>query len=328
MMGAMKPCAARWSLLATALAIGCASAPPPAPAPRSGAATPPPPPSAAPSARPTPPAPPPPPAPPIPAGAPVTPSRAIPPGARPSAGCVLHTITMGTQQRRVTVDGVARSFSVVVPPGNEPGFPLPLVFAFHGLGGSGNLARIYFGVEQQTENRAVFIYPDGKPQNSFNNRTGWDLRADGSDLRFFDAMLREVGAVVCFDQARVFAVGHSFGGYFTNALACQRAAALRGIATVAAGLPPGPCPGPAVAAWSTHGAADRVVPLAQGTAARDHWRSGASCGTATKAAIPAPCLAFDGCGARTPVQFCQHPGNHDWPSFAAGAIWRFFASLD
>lgn len=249
----------------------------------------------------------------------------MPPGVKASIGCQQPTITTGTRSKRIVVDGVNRDFMVVVPPGTEPQVPLSLVVAWHGLGDNGLRARVYFGVEQQTHRRAIFLYPDGLPLADRGNRPGWELKPGGRDLKFFDALIKEASTMLCFDEARVFAVGHGEGGDFANALACHRPGVLRGIATVGSGLPSDACPGKGVATWAAAGKNDPA--FTRGAAARDHWQAANGCGKTSKPAIPSPCVRFEGCTEKAPVQFCPHGGDGDWPTFAGPAIWRFFASL-
>jgi polyhydroxybutyrate depolymerase len=255
------------------------------------------------------------------------PAPPVAPGVKPSVGCQQPTITTGTRQKRIAVDGVNRNFMVVVPAGTQPQSPLPLVLAWHGLGDSGLRARVYYGVEQQTHHGALFIYPDGLPLATQGNRPGWELRPGGRDVRFFDALIKEASTLLCFDEARVFAIGHGAGGDFANALACHRPAVLRGIATVGSGLPSDACPGKGVATWSAHGKNDGMVPFTRGAAARDHWLAANGCIQKSRAVSPASCLAFEGCADKAPVQFCAYGGGDDWPTFAGPAIWKFFAAL-
>ena len=85
----------------------------------------------------------------------------------------------------------------------------------------------------------------------------------------------------------------------------------------------GTCTGE-VAVWLTHGEADDVVVLQTGVDSRDHWLGENGCGDTTAPYEPAPCEAYDGC--TDPVVWCMHPGGHEWPDFAAAAIWDFFAA--
>jgi poly(3-hydroxybutyrate) depolymerase len=235
-------------------------------------------------------------------------------------------VVPGAQRRTTTIDGQARSYLLVVPEGACAAGPLPLVFAWHGLGGSGALFRLYSGLEAAIKTQAIIVYPDALRLPAFNNRTGWNLAPDGPDLRFFDAMLAEVSGELCVDRARVFSTGHSFGGYMSHTLGCTRAAVVKAIAPVAGGLPPAGCEGnKALPVWMAHAMNDPTVPFATGDAARAHWAAAAACAATTHPVTPDPCVAFDGCTA--PLHWCVHTGGHAWPSFAAAAIWEFFRAL-
>jgi poly(3-hydroxybutyrate) depolymerase len=244
-----------------------------------------------------------------------------------SAGCGVPAAPSGATQHTIEVSGVQRDYQLVVPSGYDPNTPLSLVFAWHGLGGSGALARLYFGVEQQSAGQAVFVYADGIAAPFSNGLPGWDLGENG-DVLLFDAILDEVTASHCIDESRIFSTGHSFGGYMSNALGCWRPNVVRAIAPVASGGPPFTCTSTQpVAAWITHGSADAIVAPSKGIEARDHWLAANQCDTTTSAVSPSPCAAYDGCIGGAPLHWCEHGGDHDWPSFAAEGIWGFFASL-
>lgn len=238
-----------------------------------------------------------------------------------SSGCGKDSAGLATD---LLVDDKERTFVLSLPNDYDIAHPHPLVFAWHGLGGSGPLAKTYFGLQFVAGNEAIIVYPSALPQANFGGQPGWDLFPTGYDFAFFDAMLAHLLDGLCVDTSRVFATGHSFGGYMSNALGCHRASVLSAIAPVAGGPPSfGTCKGP-VAAWLTHGSADDVVPLSEGTGARDTWLNMNGCSETAAATEPSPCVAYEGC--ERDVHWCEHTGGHEWPSFAPGAIWSFFAS--
>jgi poly(3-hydroxybutyrate) depolymerase len=213
-----------------------------------------------------------------------------------------------------------------VPAAYNSASPTPLVFAWHGLGGTGMLARQYFRIEQASAGQAIFVYPTGLPNSSGSN--AWDLTANGIDVQFFDALVANVSGRYCVDMNRVFSAGHSFGAYFTNRLGCSRGNVLRAIAPVA-GAPPvgsGGCMGE-VAAWIAHGSNDATVAFTNGERTRDFWRTANGCGTTSAAITPVECVGFDGCRAGLSVHWCVHTMGHNWPTFAGTAIWAFFAGM-
>jgi len=245
-----------------------------------------------------------------------------------SAGCVHASGERGVLRKTLVVDGQVRGYLLSVPQAYRPRVATRLVFAWHGLGGSGARVRGSFGVEEAAAGQAIFIYPDALPLPAFGNLTGWDLSAAGPDLRLFDALLAQVSRTHCIDRARVYATGHSFGGYMSHALGCERGTLLRAIAPVAGGLPSGGCAGgAALAVWGAHGSNDNVVPFSAGEAARAHWKAAAGCSDTIAPAAVGPCVVHQGCGESTPVHWCVHDLGHRWPAFAGAAIWQFFSSL-
>jgi hypothetical protein len=75
-----------------------------------------------------------------------------------------------------------------------------------------------------------------------------------------------------------------------------------------------------------HGTADQTVLIEKGIFSRDYWLAANGCAGASSAPTdPAPCIAYSGCAE--PVLWCEHGGAHSWPSFAGGAIRRFFLSF-
>jgi poly(3-hydroxybutyrate) depolymerase len=199
------------------------------------------------------------------------------------------------------------------------------VFAFHGATTSAAFFRSarYGNLLSAMAAEAIVVHADalGEP-------TAWNNNAD---LPFFDAMLERLEQGLCVDSERIFATGHSSGGFFTNTLGCQRGDVLRAIAPVAGGGPGGgrnnACVGE-VAVWLAHGENDPMVPFATGEQSRDRWLGFNGCdATASVPATPDGCVDYTGCDAGLPVRWCVHQNGHSWPTFAPQGIWEFFSSL-
>jgi poly(3-hydroxybutyrate) depolymerase len=253
-----------------------------------------------------------------------SPEAATTPAPTPTPGCGTAKPTAGLQKRTITVGGAARQYKLFVPAAYDPTQPTRLAFMFHGLGGNGDQIRAYLSLEAASAGAALFVYPDGLPQTgAAGGRTAWAE----SDLAFVDAMLAEIEGAYCVDQKRVFAAGHSFGGYMTNLVGCERADVFRAIAPVSGGLVAGACKGP-VAAWIAHGDADQTVPQSEGIAARDHWLGADTCATTSQPTTPSSCVRYDGCASGYPVEWCSFSGGHfPLPAFTQQAIWDFFKAL-
>lgn len=247
-----------------------------------------------------------------------------------SMGCGVTGATTGQVTETITVGGVARTYLRVVPATYDPTRTYSLIFAWHGRFGSASGARSYFGIQAAAGTDAIVVYPQGLPVTADPADTGWVLTAAGRDIALFDAIQTAVTSSYCV--GRTYSMGHSFGGYMSNALACHRGGTapgkVRAIASIAGGGPGASCPADPISALIIHGMSDSIVPFSEGTGSRDAWRTDAACGTTTQPITPSPCVAFDGCSAGLAVRFCGHNetagGGHSWPAFSAGAAWQLF----
>ncbi len=133
------------------------------------------------------------------------------------------------------VDGAKRE-ATIVEPKNKPTTPLPVVFVFHGHGGTmehmrrscpfTNMAGGACHLHARLKTPGQLTDPEGK-------RTGWQSGPSDQndrDLKFFDAVLATVKQEYRVDEKRVFSTGHSNGGGFTYLLAAKRGYLLAAIA--------------------------------------------------------------------------------------------------
>ncbi len=156
-------------------------------------------------------------------------------------GCLAALTARAAEPRSWMVDGVERT-ALVEPPSKKTA-SAPVVFVFHGHGGSSrNAARTFRLHEAWPE--AWVIYPQGLPtpgllSDKEGKRAGWQLRSGAQgdrDLAFYDAMLASLRAEPDVDARRVFAAGHSNGGGFAYLLWAERGDTLAALAPSAAAL--------------------------------------------------------------------------------------------
>lgn len=127
-----------------------------------------------------------------------------------------------------TVGGVTREALVHVPAAPAPG-GAPLVFAFHGHGGSMTQASRSFPLHEKWP-EAIVVYPQGLPTvgqltDKAGAQAGWQGMAGTQgdrDLKFFDVMLADLRQRYRVDERRIYATGHSNGGGFTYLLWAER----------------------------------------------------------------------------------------------------------
>ncbi len=232
------------------------------------------------------------------------------------------------ESKQWTIGGVTRDALLAVPDGTARGAALPLVFAFHGHGGSMRQAAKSFRLHEAWP-QALIIYPQGLPTagalvDPEGRLPGWQSApaAEGDrDLKFFDAMLADLRAKYQVDPRRIYATGFSNGGTFAYLLWAERGDVLAAVA-----------PGGAVL---THGLAQlRPKPVFHFGSPEDplvkfEWQ----------ARMLDYVLRLNGCGPRqsdvtgykvypstkaAEVGIYLYPGGHRFPEDGGVRIVRFF----
>lgn len=128
----------------------------------------------------------------------------------------------------LTVDGVARTGVVYAPPSAREK-PAPVVFVFHGHGGNALQAGRSFAMFRHWP-EAISVHlqglnTPGKLTDPEGKKPGWQHSAGDQgdrDLKFFDAVLKQLKDTYKVDAKRIFSTGHSNGGGFTYLLWQQR----------------------------------------------------------------------------------------------------------
>lgn len=138
------------------------------------------------------------------------------------------------------IDGVERGALVCEPAKKRVG-KIPLVFDFHGHGGTAkHAARTHRLHEAWPEALVVYMQglnTPGKLTDPEGKRPGWQHgRGDQKDrdLKFFDAELASMLNDYRIDENRIYATGHSNGGAFPYLLWAKRGDRFAAFAPVAA----------------------------------------------------------------------------------------------
>jgi len=128
-----------------------------------------------------------------------------------------------------TINGETRKALVYIPASAHTK-PTPIIFAFHGHGGTMlNMYRTRGFDKLWPE--AIFICPQGLNTPGMltdpeGKKSGWvmsDTTSDNRDLQFFDAMLKTLRTDYKVDNSRIYATGHSNGGGFVYLLWATKA---------------------------------------------------------------------------------------------------------
>jgi len=139
---------------------------------------------------------------------------------------LLHAADLTSREWKV--DGVARE-ALVYAPATAKTEPTPVVFAFHGHGGTMKYAANKFRFHKLWP-EAIAVYVQGlntpgtivDPQGKW---PGWQKTFGDQgdrDLKFFDAVLATLKKDYKVDAKRIYVTGHSNGGGFTYLLWAAR----------------------------------------------------------------------------------------------------------
>lgn len=230
-----------------------------------------------------------------------------------------------------TVGDTVREAMVYLPPGAKTK-DCPLIFAFHGHGGTmGNMYRSR-GFEKLWP-EAIIVCPQGlntpgQLTDPSGRLPGWQ-KAPGDmgdrDLLFFDAMLKTFRQDYRVDNKRIYATGHSNGGGFTYLLWAMRGDTFAAFAPSAAAagkviqlLKPKP-------AMHLMGEQDNLVKPEWQRAMYNRVLKINNC--TTEGQPYGQYATLYPSDTQTPVVLYIHPGGHVYPADANPIVIKFFKSI-
>jgi len=233
-----------------------------------------------------------------------------------TAGCGrAPTLTSGT--RTIQSSGQNRSYILDIPANYDRNRPYRLIFGLHWLngtasnvatGGSDGAVWAFYGQKQLSNNGTIFVAPQG-----LNN--GW-ANTNGQDVTLVDNILNLVEGDLCIDTAQVYAMGWSFGGAMSYALACARPTVFRAV-VVYSGAQLSGCNGGTqpVAYFGIHGTHDSVLNISSGRSLRDTFVRNNGCAAQSprepaQGSLTHITTAYSGCRAGYPVQWAAFDGDH------------------
>ncbi|MGI5522427.1 RICIN domain-containing protein [Micromonospora sp. CA-259024] len=254
--------------------------------------------------------------------------------------------TLASGTHTIQSNGKSRTFILRVPANYNNSNPYRLIFAFHwrggtmqeiSSGGTSGTAWSYYGQQEQSNNSAILVAPQG-----FGN--GWG-NSGGEDITFVDDMISRIESSLCVNPRQRFALGFSWGGGMSYAVACARATVFRAVAVISGAQISG-CSGGTqpIAYFGLHGISDNVLNISQGRALRDTFVRNNGC-TAQNPPEPGAgsrthiTTTYSGCRAGYPVQWAAYDNGHmpgpvdgtyaesGITTWTKGEIWRFFAQF-
>jgi len=152
------------------------------------------------------------------------------------------------RDQTVQVDGVTRKYRLVIPDSLPTEGNVPLLFALHGAGGSGEGLARSTGLDHLAfANQFLVVYPEGRHSSwpPFIPPENPDYIEP--DLRLFDVLCDELIGRYNIDKRRVYVTGMSQGAAFVNLLVAKRSDKIAAAAPHSGWLP-NPLPDEGIAA--------------------------------------------------------------------------------
>ncbi|MEV0090250.1 PHB depolymerase family esterase [Streptomyces sp. NPDC050738] len=187
-----------------------------------------------------------------------------PPAAKPRPSATTPSASTDTRAQ-LRVDGTTRTYLLHAPAKSAAATPKPLLIAFHGSGESAADMRSRTALNRAAAARTMLIaYPEGLDHAWGAGAAATKERPDpDTDVRFTEALIKDLVRTHRADPAHVYAVGFSNGGSMALRMAAQRPKLLAGAASVAGQLPTGTAkvtPTGPVPVLLIHGSADPIRP--------------------------------------------------------------------
>ncbi|MFI9639287.1 cellulose binding domain-containing protein [Micromonospora sp. NPDC051925] len=265
-----------------------------------------------------------------------------------TAGCgKAPTLTSGT--RTIQSGGQNRTYILRIPDNYDRNHSYRLIFAFHWNGGTANdvdsggtsgYPWSYYGIRALANNTAIFIAPQG-----ISN--GW-ANTNNRDLTLVDDIMKQIENDLCVDTTQRFAMGFSYGGGMSYAIACARATTFRAVAVYSGGQLSG-CNGGTqpIAYIGIHGLRDTVLPITTGRQLRDTFVRNNGCTPQnppepTQGSLTHTITYYTGCRTGYPVAWAPFDGGHapnavdgtadvyapGEKSWTRPIVWNFFTQFD
>jgi polyhydroxybutyrate depolymerase len=141
--------------------------------------------------------------------------------------------TGGILKGKLIIQGEERTYQLYTPASYQPDRPTALVMVFHGYRGKAETMMRQTGFNRLSErDNFLVVYPEASVWRTRSNPSGND--ATTGDLLFIQELLSHMKSIRKIDSKRVYAVGLSNGGFFTQRLACEMSGDIAAFATVAA----------------------------------------------------------------------------------------------
>lgn len=178
-------------------------------------------------------------------------------------------VDVGVLPRDLSLGTPGRPAKLIVPRGYD-GTPYPLIVLMHGVGSNSDEMEVFLPIALEVDARGFFLLipngteaPDGTRFWDATEQCCNSFTGPVDDVAYITGLIDEAGARFNVDPRRVYATGHSNGGFMSYRLACDAAERFAAVAPLAGMEPrdPAQCtPSEAVSILHAHGTQDRIIP--------------------------------------------------------------------
>ena len=177
-------------------------------------------------------------------------------------------INYGINEFDMLFDDIQREYIVYVPESYNHNMPTPILFVFHGFGGSNTATMNNTGFNEiADEENFIVVYPQGSlflNLISHWNVGGFTTGSNADDIGFIDYLISSLSGIYNINLDRVYSTGMSNGGFMSFLLACQLSNKIGAIASVTGSMTTETLvecdPQREVPILQIHGTSDAVVP--------------------------------------------------------------------
>ena len=222
---------------------------------------------------------------------------------------------LNTNAQSLVHDGMNREYILYVPNSYDENSATPILFNFHGFGGSANqfISRADMRAEAEL-NSFILVYPQG---SCLDGVPHWnpcpidgDNKSSADDLGFFEAMVNEISSEYTVDMERIYAAGFSNGGMMAFGLANYKSDLIAAVASVSGSMldcletPSHPMP-----VLHLHGTSDGVLPY-NGDASFNSVQNTLDYWTNFNNTVSTPTINIDNTSGMTIEQYVYDQGDN------------------
>ena len=222
---------------------------------------------------------------------------------------------LNTNAQSLVHDGMNREYILYVPNSYDENSATPILFNFHGFGGSANqfISRADMRAEAEL-NSFILVYPQG---SCLDGVPHWnpcpidgDNKSSADDLGFFEAMVNEISSEYTVDMERIYAAGFSNGGMMAFGLANYKSDLIAAVASVSGSMldcletPSHPMP-----ILHLHGTSDGVLPY-NGDASFNSVQNTLDYWTNFNNTVSTPTINIDNTSGMTIEQYVYDQGDN------------------